>query len=115
MIARLWRGWAPVSTASAYETHFRHDVLPHLHALPGFRGADLLRRKVADEVEFVVLTRFDSLSAIQAFAGKDYEAAVVAPAAQRVLSRFESRCIHYEIAEVDGALTLDPQGRAPNS
>lgn len=109
MIARIWRGWA-VSSAGAEGIHFRHDVPPHLRQIRGFRGASLLRREVAGEVEFVAVTRSESLAAIQAFAGKDSEAAVVAAAAQRVLSRFEPRCIHYEIAEADDGLSLDPLG-----
>jgi antibiotic biosynthesis monooxygenase (ABM) superfamily enzyme len=62
----------------------------------GYLGADLLRRSVGDEVEFITLTRFDSLDAVRAFAGDDYERAVIVDEAHRLLSRFDERSAHYE-------------------
>lgn len=108
MIARVWRGWTAVADADMYETHFRHAVLPHLHDLPGFGGAHLLRRVTDNEVEFVAITRFESLAALRAFAGDDYEEAVIAPEARDVLARFDRRCAHYEIVTADDVLPLDP-------
>jgi hypothetical protein len=49
------------------------------------------------EVEFVTLMRFESLEAVRAFAGEDYEAAVVPVAARRLLSRFDARSAHYQV------------------
>jgi hypothetical protein len=40
---------------------------------------------------------FDSLDAVRAFAGEDYEAAVVPPKARALLSRFDERSQHYEV------------------
>ena len=37
-----------------------------------------------------------TLEAIRAFAGADYEAAVVLPEARKLLSRFDSRSVHYD-------------------
>ena len=65
--------------------------------IDGFRGIQLLRRNLATEVEFVTMMWFDSFAAIRAFAGEDYEAAVVPPAARALLSRFDERSQHYEI------------------
>jgi heme-degrading monooxygenase HmoA len=69
----------------------------------GFRGIQLLRREVGDEVEFVTIMVFDSLDAVREFAGEDYEAAVVPEKARAALSRFDERSQHYEIrAEMRG-------------
>ncbi len=38
---------------------------------------ELLRRDLGDEVEFVTIMWFDSMDAVRAFAGEDYEKAVV--------------------------------------
>ena len=78
MITRVWRGWAPADRAQDYERHYRCEVLPVLQGVAGFEGARLLRRTIAGETEFVSLTFFDDLDAIRAFAGPDYETAVVA-------------------------------------
>ena len=42
---------------------------------------------------------FDSLDAVQAFAGQDYEVAVVPPAARALLLRFDARSAHYEVRQ----------------
>jgi hypothetical protein len=44
---------------------------------------------------------FASLEAVRAFAGEDYEIAVVPPKARALLSRFDAHSQHYEVrAEV---------------
>ena len=68
MITRLWRGWTTVDNADAYERFLLGDLFPSMREIPGFRGADVLRRLEHDEVAFITLTRFDSLAAIKAFA-----------------------------------------------
>jgi hypothetical protein len=46
----------------------------------------------------VSLTFFDDLDAVRAFAGPDYETAVVADEAREVLVRFDGHVGHYETA-----------------
>jgi hypothetical protein len=48
---------------------------------------------------------FDSLEAVRAFAGADYEAAVVPPKARSLLQRFDGLSAHYEVRHRD---TLAP-------
>jgi heme-degrading monooxygenase HmoA len=101
MIARVWKGWASSpSNADAYETHFRTAVMPELSQIDGFLGCRLLRRDGGSdgEIELVAITFFSSLDAVRGFAGEDYEYAVVEPEARRVLSRFEERSVHYQVA-----------------
>lgn len=103
MIARIWRGWAAgLQEADAYEVHYRTAVLERLRRVDGYAGAQLLRRNAGDGVELISVTYFASLEAIRAFAGADYEVAVVAPEARRLLSRFDERCSHYGLAITDG-------------
>ena len=97
MIARLWHGWAKPENADGYEELLRSEVLPGIHRLGGHRGAYLLRRKRDGRVEFVTMTLFDDLDAVRAFAGDDYEAAVVPPAARALLDEFDERSEHFEV------------------
>ena len=99
MISRVWYGWTSRGNADAYERLLLTTILPTIDArLPvGYRGAFLYRRDVGEEVEFVTTMLFDSLDAVRAFAGDDYEVAVVPPAARAVLSRFDPRSAHYEV------------------
>jgi len=87
MIARIWRGWAPLATADDYQRHYETEVSGHLRAVSGFRGARLLRRDDGPEVMFTSITFFTSLDAIRGFAGDDYELAVVEETARQALSR----------------------------
>jgi heme-degrading monooxygenase HmoA len=98
VITRVWRGWAPADRAPEYERHYRSEVLPVLRSVAGFEGARLLQRTTGDETEFVSLTFFDDLDSVRAFAGPDYETAVVTDEAREVLVRFDDHVGHYETA-----------------
>jgi heme-degrading monooxygenase HmoA len=69
----------------------------HNRHIRGFKGIQLLRRNVGNEVEFVTIMLFNSLDAIREFAGEDDEAAVVPEKARAVLSHFDNRSQHYEV------------------
>jgi len=96
MISRLWHGWTTRENADAYERLLRAEVLPGIHRVRGFKGAELLRRDANREVEFVTITLFDSVEAVREFAGENYEVAVVPPDARKLLARFDARSAHYE-------------------
>ena len=99
MIARLWHGWTMRDNADAYEALLKAEIFPGIASrkVAGCRSIKLFRREGEGEVEFVTLMVFDSLDAVRAFAGKDYETAVVPAKAQALLSRFDSKSAHYEI------------------
>lgn len=101
MICRLWRGWATPDNADAYERLVRGEVIPGIEArrLPGFRHIDLMRRDLAEEVEFATLMWFDDLAAIKAFVGEDHEVSHVPASARAVLARFDERAAHYDLLE----------------
>jgi heme-degrading monooxygenase HmoA len=98
VIARHWRGRAPRERADAYEEHLRRETLPRLREIDGHAGVYVLRRELDGEVEFLVLTLWESLDAVRAFAGDDYETAVVPPEARRLLASFDEKVVHYEVA-----------------
>jgi antibiotic biosynthesis monooxygenase (ABM) superfamily enzyme len=98
MIARIWRGWAPPGAADDYQHHFEAEVSDHLQAVSGFCGARLLRREDGQEVMFTSITYFTGLDAVRAFAGASYEQAVVEQTARQVLSRWDERVSHHEVA-----------------
>jgi len=99
MIIREWRGMAARSNADAYPKHFRDYVVAELRSVPGFAGAQLSRREIDDKVEFLVLTRWQSLDAIRGFAGADMEKAVVASNAAAALVEFDTTVRHYQVLE----------------
>ena len=99
MIVRVWRGWTSRADAAAYENLLRTEIFPGIEArgIGGYRGISLLRRDGAGggETEFMTVMRFDSLRDVRAFAGENYEAAVVPPKAKALLSRCDEHAAHY--------------------
>lgn len=101
MIARIWYGWTSPKNADTYEALLKTEIFPGILArgIAGFRRIELLRAPAGEEVEFVTVMWFDSLDAVKAFAGPDYETAVVPQKARAVLNRFDVRSRHYEVLE----------------
>jgi hypothetical protein len=99
MISRIWHGWTAPANADAYEELLRSEIFVGIQnrEIGGYRGIHLLRRDVGDEVEFVTIMWFDSIEAVRAFAGEDYEVAVVPPKARALLSRFDAGSQHYQV------------------
>ena len=96
MISRMWHGWTKLEDADRYEALLRADVLPGIHRVNGYNGAYLMRREAANrEMEFVTVTQFTDINAVKAFAGIDYERAVIAPDAREFLTHFDERSAHY--------------------
>lgn len=96
MIQRHWRGTARTEHAQQYIEHLRTETFPQLAALPGFIDASILRRPQAGGVEFLIITRWDSLESIRRFAGDDAERAVVPDKVQAMMLSYDSVAIHYE-------------------
>jgi len=96
MISRIWHGWTTPANADAYQQLLTTKILPGIHRVPGYHGATLLRRDAGAEVEFITITRFDSMDAVRAFAGPGFDVAVVPPEARALLARFDDRSKHYE-------------------
>ena len=99
MISRIWHGWTMPEKADAYEALLKSEIFVGIKErnIAGYRGIQLFRRDVGGEVEFITVMWFDSLEAVRAFAGEDYETAVVPSKARSLLSRFDGRSQHYEV------------------
>lgn len=97
MISRQWIGIAKPGLAAAYIRHLETVTFPGLARIPGFRRAAILERVVGEETEFRIVSEWESLDAIHAFAGADISVAVVPEAARALLSSFDERVVHYEI------------------
>jgi heme-degrading monooxygenase HmoA len=98
VITRIWHGWTTPQNADGYERLLREEIAVGIgqRLVEGYHGMELNRREIDGEVEFLTLMRFDSIAAIRAFAGADYEVAVVPPKARALLKRFDARSQHYE-------------------
>jgi heme-degrading monooxygenase HmoA len=99
MIARHWRGLVKRDRAAAYVEHLQSETLPQLVQLAGFLDAKVLRRDLSEGVEFLVVTIWESLDSIRAFAGNDVESAVVPPKARDMMIEYDNKARHYDVVD----------------
>ena len=99
MIARHWKGIAKREEADNYIAHLKEDTFPKLSSLKGFVSASILRRNTDKGIEFLIITLWESLEAIQQFAGESVHTAVVPAVAQAMMVEYDTEVSHYEIAE----------------
>ena len=97
MIARMWHGRVPLAKAAAYEAYLEATGLADYRTTPGNRGAWLLRRDEGEVAHFTTLTFWDSVAAIVAFAGADYERARYYPEDDAYLLEREPHVLHFTV------------------
>ena len=100
MIARTWRGAVRTADAAAYAAYIDETGMKEYAATPGNQGAYMLTREVGELTEFTTLSFWDSVDAIRAFAGEDYQTAVFYPEDDRYLVERDATCTHYEVASM---------------
>lgn len=97
MIARIWHGMTPAAKADAYLAFLRERALPDYRTTPGNLAAYVLRRDDGAVTHFITLTHWESLEAIEAFAGRDIARAKYYPEDTDFLIVFESTVQHYTV------------------
>jgi heme-degrading monooxygenase HmoA len=102
MIVRIWTGEAHEDKAEEFRFYFRETVLPSLRSITGFQGVTLLERHHRGEIEFVVISRWDSYDAIRSYAGLQHEKSVLEEKARIVLDRYDETVKHYVLALEEG-------------
>lgn len=98
MIARIWRGATPAAQAEAYLALMREVALPDYRSTPGNLGAWCLHRIDGELASFEMLTFWESLDAIRAFAGEDVERAKYYPFDDEFLIEKPLFVRHFEVA-----------------
>jgi heme-degrading monooxygenase HmoA len=97
MISRQWRGLAKPAFAQAYVEHLQAETFPAVRKLPGFISASILRRPLPEGVEYLIVTNWESVEAIRAFAGPNAETAVVPPKVHDMMVEYDLVVRHYEV------------------
>lgn len=103
MIARTWHGRVPAEKADAYYAYLRRTGLADYAAAPGNRGVSVFRRTDGAVTHYLLLTLWESLEAIQGFAGPEYELARYYPEDDDYLLERELLVTHYEVLATSGA------------
>jgi heme-degrading monooxygenase HmoA len=97
MIARLWHGVTPAGKADEYLEYLQKTGIEDYRATEGNLSVQLLRRIEGGQAHFLIITLWESVEAIQKFAGEEYDLARYYPEDQDYLLAFEEKVIHYEV------------------
>jgi heme-degrading monooxygenase HmoA len=98
MIARIWFGRTKAEDYDAYLAYLEESGVAELERTPGNQGVMVLRRVDGNEAEFGVISFWDSLDDVKAFAGDDVETARYFPDDKRYLLEFTPKLKHFEVA-----------------
>lgn len=97
MIIRMWRGRTPADKTDAYLEYLKQTGVAAYTAIDGNLGVQILHRVQGEVAEFLVVSRWESLDAIRAFAGDEYEKAVYYPEDADYLLEFSETVDHYDV------------------
>lgn len=99
MVARIWHGYTSKENAEAYEQLVTTRIFKEIESKTGdgFKGVQLLRRELPEEVEFTTMIWFRDMETIKCLTGEDYETAYVPEEARKFLLRFDQKVIHSQL------------------
>jgi heme-degrading monooxygenase HmoA len=100
-IARLWHGRVPADKADAYLDLMERVAVPDYRAVAGNLAAYALRRDEGDVTHVLMLTFWESLDAIRAFAGDPIETAKYYDFDADYLLELEPTVTHYAVSAAD--------------
>lgn len=97
MIARTWHGRTRLQHADAYENFLKERAAPDYASVPGLHRAIFTRRDEGDEAHFLLITLWDSMEAVTAFAGADPTKAKYYPEDDRYLLEKETHALNHRL------------------
>jgi heme-degrading monooxygenase HmoA len=97
MIARIWHGRTRTKDADEYVGYIERTGIEQQRKTAGNLGSQILRREQGGETHFLVVSFWESMGAVERFAGDKPEIAVYFPEDKRFLLEFEPEVQHYEV------------------
>jgi len=108
MIARQWIGETLESDADTYAKYLEVTGVEEIRAIDGNQGVWLMRRIHDGRAEFMVISMWESLESIKAFAGPEYERAVYYPEDEKFLLKLDPLVTHYDVLVPHAKYTSNP-------
>lgn len=99
MIARMWKCLCPKRNLEGFLEHLRRTGVAETSATLGFRGDQILSREAGEDVEITLITYWESLAVIQAFAGEDINRARLYAGDDMYAIVPDREVMHYEVLE----------------
>ncbi len=97
MIARMWHGRTLAEKADDYLEYVKKTGINEYRSVEGNRGQYILRKIDGDVADFTVLSFWESMDAVRAFAGPEPEKPVYYPEDEGYLLELEDKVEHYDV------------------
>ena len=97
MIVRLWHGRVEAAKADAYTGFMIRRAAPDYGSVEGLQKLQFLRRVDGEVAHFLLITHWDSLEAVQRFAGEPPDQAKYYPEDDGFLLEKEEKSALYEV------------------
>lgn len=97
MIVRTWHGRTRLEDAAEYEQFMRERAAPDYASVEGLRRAVFTKRDEGDVAHFLLITFWDDLAAVRAFAGANAGKAKYYPEDDRYLLERELESLNHEL------------------
>ena len=97
MIVRVFRARVHLGKEDEFERFVIETGVPMVKAAEGCTHVAAGKSRWSEQPEFVVVTHWRSVDALQAFAGRDWQKAVIEPEEEQMLAQV--CCDHYDEIE----------------
>ncbi len=101
MIVRTWHGCVPEALGEEFAVHLRRTGEDHARSVPGHLGVAVKRMAFRGWEHFFFATWWESLDAIKAFAGEEYQLAVHYPDDERFALVADPYVFHHTVERID--------------
>ena len=114
MIARIWRGITLREKAEDYLAYLHETGLRDYAKTAGNRGVTILRRNQGEHCEIMLISMWESMDAVRAFAGENPDRSVYYPEDEHFLLPMEPLVGHDDVAApvAPGAAATAPAARS---
>jgi len=102
MMARTWAGWVPAEHAPGFHQHLLKTGVADYLRQPGCKDVLLLRRDEDGWTQFLLLSVWESMDAVRAFAGDDPNEAVLYPGDEAFELVPDGTAMHYSVLTIEG-------------
>ncbi len=97
MILRTWHGRTKLADADAYEKFMIERAAPDYKSIPGLKQLYFTRRDEGEVAHFLLVTLWDNMDAVEAFAGADPSKAKYYPEDDQYLLEKEDSSLNHRI------------------
>lgn len=97
MYAREWKARCPKQHAAGFIEYLHQTGVKDTSSTPGFKGAQIFVRELDNSTEISLISYWDTLDSIKAFAGDDIGVARLYPEDYKYALEPDDFVLHYEV------------------